>query len=375
MSSVFALLRPVAFARPWVLPSRHAVSLVTVALLLVNLACVGILALLSLLLRRETDLISLSWAGGSEPWQISRDSLWQVTLPFVVISCLLFTAWIFWALILPLRRISHALQTASTAPLGSLVNQGSELGEVARLLCDAFSQRESLRREITIRQKLEVRLRESESRLHAAGCERERFIHDLHDGLIQSLFAIGLMLDEKRIVLQPIDPATAGFLGNITQEINGLLSRLRLSLQRATPFLREISSLQTELQLLSQRFDGVGNLRCSIEFQDWKDHEVDPLQSMEIQAVCAEALMNIIRHSQARQARIQVRRAGSQILLEIADNGKGLPAQPSPGMGMASMKARALRAGGTLEVSSTPGQGTRIRLSVPCSRPAAHTVP
>lgn len=357
-------------AKPWVLPFRYAVSLVTAALLLANLLFIGLLVLLSLILRQDSDFLTLSWAGGAEPWQLGRDILWQAALPFVGVSSLLFTGWIFVALILPLRRISRALQTASSAPLEPLLGQGSELGEVARRLRDAFTHRESLRREIAIRQELEARLRDSESRLQAAGRERERFIHDLHDGLIQSLFGIGLMLDEKRVVLEPADPATARFLEGITRDINSLLSRLRLSLQRATPFLREISSLQKELQLLARRFDGVGGLRCGIEFHDWKDEAVDPLQSMEIQAVCAEGLMNIIRHSQARHARIQVRHDGKEIHLVIEDDGQGLPAHPSSGMGMASMKARALRAGGTLGVASSPGQGTSIHLAVPCARPS-----
>jgi signal transduction histidine kinase len=357
-------------AKPWVLPFRYAVSLVTAALLLANLLFIGLLVLLSLILRQDSDFLTFSWAGGAQPWQLGRDILWQAALPFVGVSSLLFTGWIFVALILPLRRISRALQTASSAPLEPLLGQSSELGEVARRLRDAFTHRESLRREIAIRQELEARLRDSESRLQAAGRERERFIHDLHDGLIQSLFGIGLMLDEKRVVLEPSDPATARFLEGITRDINSLLSRLRLSLQRATPFLREISSLQKELQLLSRRFDGVGGLRCGIEFHNWKDEAVDPLQSMEIQAVCAEALMNIIRHSQARHARIQVRHDGKEIHLVIEDDGQGLPAHPSSGMGMASMKARALRAGGTLGVASSPGQGTSIHLAVPCARPS-----
>lgn len=356
--------------KPWLFPFRYAVSLVTAALLLVNLLFIGLLVLLSLILRHDSDFLTLSWGGSAEPWQLGQDILWKAALPFVGVSSLLFTGWIFMALILPLRRISRALQTASTAPLEPLLDQSSELGEVARRLRDAFTHRESLRREIAIRQELEARLRESESQLQAAGRERERFIHDLHDGLIQSLFGIGLMLDEKRVVLESSDPTTARFLEGVTREINSLLSRLRLSLRRATPFLREVPSLQKELQLLSRRFDGVGGLRCGIEFDNWKDEAVDPLQGMEIQAVCAEALMNIIRHSQARNARIQLRRDGTQIHLVVEDDGRGLPAHPTSGMGLASMRARALRAGGTLTVTSSPGQGTSIHLVVPSARPS-----
>jgi signal transduction histidine kinase len=56
--------------------------------------------------------------------------------------------------------------------------------------------------------------------------------------------------------------------------------------------------------------------------------------------------------------------------LVVEDDGQGLPAHPTSGMGMASMRARALRAGGTLTVTSSPGQGTSIHLVVPSARPS-----
>jgi len=344
--------------------------MVTAAMLAANLAFIVLLLMLSRLLEDESDYLAFALGDGADAVVIGREVLWKIALPFVAFSSLLFTVWIFAALIRPLRKIAQSLRTGSPACLEGLLNQPSELGEVARSLNEAFRQREALQDEIALRRRLEARLRESELRLQSAGHDRERFIHDLHDGLIQSLFATGLMLEQKKVELERHDEVTAGFLGKVTAEINGLLSRLRISLQKAAPFLREVYSLAAEVEALVERFDKASPLRCELDLADWSDDQIDPRQAMELHAICAESLVNVVRHARARRVRITLSSGERDVELKVADDGVGLAAAARPGMGLESMRLRAQRLGGKFDLDSSPGKGTTIRVSVP--RPFRH---
>jgi signal transduction histidine kinase len=81
--------------------------------------------------------------------------------------------------------------------------------------------------------------------------------------------------------------------------------------------------------------------------------------------VIQEALTNARRHSGARNVRVCLRVEEGDLVAEVADDGGGFGAESDPGVGMSSMRERALRLGGELEVESVPGEGTRVRLRVP----------
>ena len=81
--------------------------------------------------------------------------------------------------------------------------------------------------------------------------------------------------------------------------------------------------------------------------------------------IASEALANALRHAEAGVVELRLHRAGPGVVLTIADDGRGLPAAPVPGVGLASMAERAEALGGELTVRSRPGGGTRVRASVP----------
>ena len=84
--------------------------------------------------------------------------------------------------------------------------------------------------------------------------------------------------------------------------------------------------------------------------------------------VLQEALANALRHSGAKSVLVSLRSEGDDLVAEISDAGRGLAPETVPGVGLRSMRERALSLGGTLEVASEPGNGTRIRLRVPMPR-------
>jgi signal transduction histidine kinase len=81
--------------------------------------------------------------------------------------------------------------------------------------------------------------------------------------------------------------------------------------------------------------------------------------------VIQEALTNARRHSGARNVRVSLRVEEGDLVAEVADDGRGFGAESDPGVGMSSMRERALQLGGELEVESVPGEGTRVRLRAP----------
>ena len=88
--------------------------------------------------------------------------------------------------------------------------------------------------------------------------------------------------------------------------------------------------------------------------------------------IVQESCTNIVRHALASRARVRLLREGGTLTVEISDNGRGiLPAPGQPGFGLAGMRERVVGLAGSLDVSSPPGGGTRIRARLPLTRPEA----
>jgi signal transduction histidine kinase len=98
------------------------------------------------------------------------------------------------------------------------------------------------------------------------------------------------------------------------------------------------------------------------------DPRLDPADIAQVLRLTREALSNIARHAAATHVEVTVRERGDRVELRIVDDGRGFDtsAPSTPGHhGLGNMRARALELGATLDVASTPGEGTTVRLSVP----------
>jgi signal transduction histidine kinase len=84
--------------------------------------------------------------------------------------------------------------------------------------------------------------------------------------------------------------------------------------------------------------------------------------------IAQEALANVAKHARARNVRISLQREAGDAVLEVADDGRGFDAASRPGggrLGMTTMRERAAAVGARLEVDSTPGGGTSVRVALP----------
>ncbi len=193
--------------------------------------------------------------------------------------------------------------------------------------------------------------------------ERERIAKDLHDGIIQSIYAVGLSLEDMPELMDD-DPAEA------RERIDRAIEALHMTIRDIRNF---IMGLRPEL--LDQR-DLVGSLQALAE-EVRLNSMVEVETSIDAAAAAAlpeharapvfhitrEALSNVVRHSHATRASVGLRREGASVRLEINDNGTGFDPgeeRESSHQGLTNMAGRAGRHGGHLRVESAAGAGTRI---------------
>ncbi|KZS85889.1 histidine kinase [Mycobacterium persicum] len=191
--------------------------------------------------------------------------------------------------------------------------------------------------------------------------ERERIAHDLHDHVIQRLFATGM--DLQGTLARARSPEVIGRLGRtlddlqtIIEEIRTAIFQLKAPLERDGGFRHRIQAVVADLTehrdiVTTVHIDGP----MAVVGGELADHA---------EAVTTEAVSNALRHSGATQLTIEVGVA-DMFSLDIVDNGCGLPADISRRSGLANMKHRAEQLGGSCEVSSAPDGGTRVHWTAP----------
>jgi signal transduction histidine kinase len=190
---------------------------------------------------------------------------------------------------------------------------------------------------------------------------------DLHDGIIQSIYAAGLILESAR-----------GRLPNEAAESEKLLTR---AIDNLNDTIRDIRNYILDLR--PRRFEGdlvEGVARLVREFQANTMVEVtysinlDEAHSLKSSVARAiflttqEALANIARHARAGKVLLDLRRTGTAVQLQISDDGLGFDINRrnlAIGHGLSNMRSRAASLNGTFEIISTEGQGTKILLTLP----------
>jgi signal transduction histidine kinase len=198
--------------------------------------------------------------------------------------------------------------------------------------------------------------------------ERERIGMDLHDGIIQSIYAVGLALDYAQSAVEE-DPRMAHL--KIEQAIEGLNNAIRdirsyiLDL-RPRQFRGE--DLMVGLQQLVDEF--IANSRTQATLDGPKNGLVTlpTPNATALFHICQEALANVARHSRALQVNVHLWANNDRVILEIADNGRGFDLRKMSvtlGHGLSNMHVRAHKVGGNVEIASEPGEGTTVMAWVP----------
>lgn len=195
--------------------------------------------------------------------------------------------------------------------------------------------------------------------------ERDRIGMELHDGVIQSVYAVGMKLEILRGQF-PMTPEQQQQYQGIIEDLNQIIEDIRL-------YIRNLRTARDEQTTFGQRLDNLAR-----HFKDFSQVDVvvdvpsslrtlNEKQRHSLSQIAREALSNVARHAEATQVRVRVREAGNNLVMIISDNGKGFDPEKidNPNsFGLRNMDQRARRLGGTLLIESGSA-GTTISVQVP----------
>ena len=186
--------------------------------------------------------------------------------------------------------------------------------------------------------------------------DHDRIAGDLHDHVIQELFALGMKLQSQAA---RSDPATAervnGYVGTLDEVIRNIRTSIfGLQQPRQAP-----AGLQARVMEIIEEHAPQLGFTASVSFTLPPGPDPEESLAHDILAVTREALSNCARHARATAVTIALARQDGLITLEVTDNGRGL-GTPARSSGLASMRRRAEHNGGTLQITAPPGGGTRL---------------
>jgi PAS domain S-box-containing protein len=220
----------------------------------------------------------------------------------------------------------------------------------------------ALARDITDRHAAELRARADREARRVAE-DRERIGRDLHDVVIQRLFAAGMRLQsalpDPELLAQRSDETIA--------ELDETIAVIRKTIFALTD--KGTSSPSKRIQETADAHTDRTGVMVDVELSGDVDG-IDDLVMAGLQASLTEALSNVARHAAAQEVRVSVD-VGEEVVLQVTDDGVGITGSPTPGFGLPNIEARAVELGGQFTISRGPEGGTRVEWRVPAGGAAS----
>ena len=207
--------------------------------------------------------------------------------------------------------------------------------------------------------------------------ERERIGMDLHDGIIQSIYAVGLSLELGRMIAEE-DPEEAK--EHITTAIKGLdsiIRDIRSYIMDLQPGRIHDEPLAVALGRLVREFRANTLVQVNVDIPVDIDAGIADNCRLALFHITQEALANVAKHAHASAVSVELGRLHDRVVLNIHDDGGGFDSEKIggiPGHGLSNMAVRCRSLGGELTVSSEPGKGTHVRAVVP-AQPTSQSTP
>jgi signal transduction histidine kinase len=198
--------------------------------------------------------------------------------------------------------------------------------------------------------------------------ERDRIAMELHDGIIQQIYALGIKLEIARTT-SDLSTEIDTQIRAATQGLNGVIEDLHRYIQDLKSGVSLAVRLQDQLEEVAAVFRSVSNARLVMEVRRGFGALTEERLHAIVQ-VAREALSNIVRHAQAQNVHLELREDDQGLHLQITDDGSGFDvvSHRSSGRGLNNMRQRAERMGGQLSVESYIGRGTTVTLHLPASQ-------
>lgn len=193
--------------------------------------------------------------------------------------------------------------------------------------------------------------------------ERERIAKELHDGIIQSLFAVGMSLQGTALMSGSVE--VSGRLEHAVEQLDHVIRDLRNYIFGLRPGILADRQLDQALHALGQEMQARSREKVDVSVDAAVAAQLST-RSAEIVQLTREALSNVARHAQARRAAVTLERKGANAVLTVEDDGVGFtPGNNPSGNGLRNMRERAAALGGKLEVDTRAGGGTTLRVAFP----------
>jgi PAS domain S-box-containing protein len=216
----------------------------------------------------------------------------------------------------------------------------------------------------TARSMAEERLQNT---IDAAEQERSRWARELHDETLQALAVLRMRLSSALREDAPEELEKTGQAA--VEQIDDEIVKLRRLITELRPASLDTIGLEAALQALAeqhQQAERVMEVDCDFDLPNQEEARPTPVLETAVYRLVQEALNNVSKHSMARRADVTVRTSRGSIEIEVRDDGVGFePNLVREGFGLVGMRERAALLGGTLDVDSTRGSGTKIRAEIP----------
>jgi signal transduction histidine kinase len=193
--------------------------------------------------------------------------------------------------------------------------------------------------------------------------DRERIAKELHDGVIQSLFAVGMSL--QGLATMATDQETTRRLEAAVEDVDRAIRDLRNYIFGLRPGVLADRQLDQALKELASEFGARTDVATVVDVDAEVASELSSRASDVVQLV-REALSNVGRHAEAATCRVSLFRRPEGAVLEIDDDGRGFDVDDATsGMGLSNLRDRVDAMGGSFDISSVLGDGTTVRIVLP----------
>ena len=230
-----------------------------------------------------------------------------------------------------------------------------------------FGEQGTVRMAVNIFGDITASKREEESLRRVTDTERKRIARDLHDGVLQDLSytaaAIGLiMLRAEDAGLKEQLQAAVDAVRRGAQGLREVVDDLRIENEEGRPLTEIVESVVRRNRTMAR------GIEISLEVGEQVPSEPLGETGTQVSRIIQEALTNARRHSGADKVSVSLIMDGDDLLAEVSDDGLGFGPETPPGVGLGSMRERAVLIGGELQIESEAERGTSVRLRVPLSR-------
>ena len=203
--------------------------------------------------------------------------------------------------------------------------------------------------------------------------ERERIGMDLHDGIIQSIYAIGLTLDYTRLMVSESSPEASERLEQTIDGLNAVIRDLRSYILDLQPARIQTDDLEVALTRIVKEFRANTLVDADVKLEEKAVAYCNDKRVHDLFLIVQEALANTAKHAQASRVLVSLRFTAEDCLtLQVIDNGRGFETEAQTeliGHGLSNMGERAHSLGGQLDVVSSPGEGTTVTVRIPVPLP------